>query len=182
MNDDAGEIFNNDIQVKKSWGRKHSKTGGIVTPFDLMKPHEKRKLIGKVESYNMYENIITKTEFENKTAAEKKTMLTVWRSKYTNAEIMEKLEIGGQGTFAALLKSLGVPNKTRGGNRRGTTNKIKTAPAAPIPAAEILGGLNLEYNGVYNSEEINKIFTKLQLLTDGENNSFKLTIQLKECK
>lgn len=179
---DARETFNNDIKEKKSWGRKHTKTGGIVTPFDLMKPHEKRKLIGKVETYNMYENIITKSEFENKSDAEKKSMLIVWRDKYTNAEIMQKLEIGGQGTFAALLKSLGVPNKSRGGNRKGTTNKIKTAPSAPIPAAEILGGLNLEYNGVYTSEEINKIFTKLQLLTDGENNNFKLTIQLKECK
>ena len=41
-------------------------------------------------------------------------------------------------------------------------------------------GLQLEYNGIYNAEQLSKIFTKLQLMTDGEECKFQLNIKLTE--
>lgn len=41
-------------------------------------------------------------------------------------------------------------------------------------------GLHLEYNGIYDAEQLSKIFTKLQLITDGEQCKFKLNISLSE--
>jgi hypothetical protein len=41
-------------------------------------------------------------------------------------------------------------------------------------------GLHLNYNGIYDAEQLSKIFTKLQLLTDEENCKFKLHISLTE--
>jgi len=180
MYDEIREVFQNDINQKKLVGYKHSKTGGIRTPYDIMKPTDKRKLIQKVEISNMFETIIPKEEFETKTKTEQKNMLTYWRTKYSNKEIMLALDVKSQGGFAALLKDLGVPLKTRGGSRRGNVKKEVSAAAAAVPAIEIVGGLKLEYNGCYDSVELGKILTKLQLLTDGEENKFIVTIQLKE--
>jgi hypothetical protein len=41
-------------------------------------------------------------------------------------------------------------------------------------------GLHLEYNGEFDAEQLSKIFTKLQLVTDGEENKFYLSISLTE--
>lgn len=41
-------------------------------------------------------------------------------------------------------------------------------------------GLNLEYHGEYNAEQLSKIFTKLQLIIDGEENKFTIKISLRE--
>jgi hypothetical protein len=43
-------------------------------------------------------------------------------------------------------------------------------------------GLHLEYNGIYDAEQLSKIFTKLQLITDGETCKFQLNISLSERK
>jgi predicted DNA-binding transcriptional regulator AlpA len=48
----------------------------------------------------------------------------------------------------------------------------------PIP--EPTNGLNLQYNGEYTAEQLVKLFTKLQLITEGEENKFKLAINLIE--
>lgn len=41
-------------------------------------------------------------------------------------------------------------------------------------------GLHLEYNGIYDAEQLSKIFTKLQLITDGEQCKYQLNISLSE--
>lgn len=56
--------------------------------------------------------------------------------------------------------------------------KLELAPEAPRTI--IFNGLNLEYNGEYNCEDLTKIFTKLQLLVDGETNKFKISLALVE--
>jgi hypothetical protein len=48
------------------------------------------------------------------------------------------------------------------------------------PTQLITKGLHLEYNGVYDADTINKILTKLQLLVDGEQNKFNVSITLTE--
>ncbi len=46
----------------------------------------------------------------------------------------------------------------------------------------ITNGLHLEYHGEYDAEQLSKIFTKLQLLTDGEPHKFKISLSLSECE
>jgi hypothetical protein len=41
-------------------------------------------------------------------------------------------------------------------------------------------GLHLEYNGNYDVESLNRLFTKLQLLVDGEPNKFRISLSLSE--
>lgn len=41
-------------------------------------------------------------------------------------------------------------------------------------------GLNLNYNGSYDVDQLNKLFTKLQLLLDGEENKFKIQLSISE--
>ena len=66
------------------------------------------------------------------------------------------------------------------------TNTIQTAlenseiQQQPIIDLQAVEGLHLEYNGIYDAEQLSKIFTKLQLITDGESCKFKLNISLSE--
>jgi hypothetical protein len=55
--------------------------------------------------------------------------------------------------------------------------EIQTPQQAP---QLITKGLHLEYNGLYDADTINKILTKLQLLVDGEQNKFNVSITLTE--
>lgn len=41
-------------------------------------------------------------------------------------------------------------------------------------------GLHLNYNGIYDAEQLSKIFTKLQLITEGEQCKYQLNISLSE--
>ena len=41
-------------------------------------------------------------------------------------------------------------------------------------------GLHLEYNGTYDVEALSKIFTKLQLIIDGDTNKYNISLSLSE--
>jgi hypothetical protein len=112
-------------------------------------------------------------------------------------------------SFADLVNDLGCPPKRKGGSKPKDSSqpkrkyKQRTATTSIQPLQEqqqvelvlpppqlelvqeeqrpiIFNGLNLEYNGEYNSEELTKIFTKLQLLVDGEANKYKISLALVE--
>lgn len=55
-------------------------------------------------------------------------------------------------------------------------------PKQEVKQVLITNGLHLEYNGEYDCEQLSKIFTKLQLLTDGEPHKFKISLSLTECE
>lgn len=57
---------------------------------------------------------------------------------------------------------------------------IENSIQQPISLVQAIEGLQLEYNGIYDAEQLSKIFTKLQLMTDGEECKFKLHIKLSE--
>lgn len=60
---------------------------------------------------------------------------------------------------------------------------LKNMDSVQQPTNSILQtveGLHLEYNGIYDAEQLSKIFTKLQLITDGEQCKFQLNISLSE--
>jgi hypothetical protein len=208
-------LFQDDIREKRKTGSgsfhrrgkgvKHGLSGALKTPYHYMKTKEKNKLNGEVETFNMYETIISWNEFQLKDNETKKFMLTRWRELYPNQKIMDELGEGmdrkfNSQSFADLVNSLGCPPKQKGGSvprkasepkrayspRKAKTNTvaISSAPTMieePEQAVKLItNGLSLEYNGEYNSEQLNKIFTKLQLLTDGEESKFVLSVTIQE--
>lgn len=207
---EQSSLFEEEIRQKqKERSALRSKTGskgssrsrkGVRTPFDFMTTKEKRKLNSEVSVKNLFDLLQSKKEFETYPPAKQTEILTRWREIYPNTKIMESLEIQSQGAFNTLLERLNVPKK------RSWSRKPKEQPrsgkligkekvpskenaekvAAPVdPVIEkmdvtILDGLNLKYNGAYNSEQLSKILTKLQLLVDGEENNFIVSISLQE--
>lgn len=109
-------------------------------------------------------------------------------------------------SFADLVNDLGCPAKKRTAPiKRTSSGKKKSVailPSAPkqtlleletemenkaesriielVPAKKPQLGLSLEYHGEFDQEQLSKIFTKLQLLIDGETNKFRIDLTLTE--
>ena len=205
MKNDIERMFLEDIREKKkaASGSFHKKgkgvkhhMSGIKTPYDFMKGKEKRELNGKVTTYNMYETLLDKEEFYLQTEPRQKELMTRWRDIYPNQKIMESLNIKSPGQFQLLLDKLEIPKKQKRGGRikkeplllptvsiKGDAFQKERVPQAAVPEKTdipILHGLNLKYNGVYDSEQLAKIFTKMQLLIDDEKNHFIVSISIQE--
>lgn len=182
------KLFHEDIRDKKRIGSgSFHKRGkgvrhtirGIKTPYDFMKPKERRLLNGECVISNMYTNIISKAEFDQKDKDIQKAMLTKWRTLYSNSKIMKGMGITGQATLAKYISDLDIPKKYRGGKKpKRVMSELSIEETREIKL--LTGGLNLEYRGEYSAEELAKIFTKLQLLIDGEENKFVLNVSLME--
>jgi hypothetical protein len=197
-----------DIQEKKKAGRgvfsmrgkgvKHGFSGALKTPYYYMSNKEKKKLDGEVKVSNMYETVIPFREFELKDQETKKAMLIRWREIYANTKIMKEMGLNNS-DYYKLIGDLEIPKKPRtGGSRPKAKNKtVAVKPKeiielmAETPKKEaaqiqhqlqqiITNGLHVEYNGTYDHETLNKLFTKLQLLIDGEPNNFRISLSLSE--
>ena len=181
---------------KKGKGVKHGMRG-IKFPYDYLSAKEKRLLNGKVEVTQMYETILHKDEFLQKDEATQKAMLLRWREIYPNSKIMQEMQINSSGAFHNIITSLDIPRKTRHGAGRPKGKKESDQLALPIKKEEktsqpekveipvtriIANGLNLEWNGNYNCNEISKMFEKISLLVDEETGEkkYKLRLELLE--
>lgn len=202
-------IFDLEVKEKKREASlNRSRTGsrggsksrkGMNTPYDYLTTKEKRKLNGEVSVFNMNETILTKEEFELKDESLKKTLLLRWRELYDNKKIMTEMGLSNA-RYYKMVNELGLAT-ARGGSRprKARVNKsqenkptllesalelavepVKEEVKTDIKPILISRGLHLEYNGEYTAEELNKIFMKLQLITDGEENKFTLAISLTE--
>jgi hypothetical protein len=179
---------------------------GMNTPYDFMDKRERKKLNSEVRTSNMYETVLTKDEFFLKDVDTQKLMLTRWRELYPNDKIKKDMGLHNAG-FYNLVEELDLPKKIRGGanntaeNKEKKTRKAKVTPVSPKPtlldfAVEpevkkeiekevvktmlISKGLHLEYNGNYDVEALSKIFTKLQLIIDGDSNKYNISLSLTE--
>lgn len=195
------QVFHNRAKTGKS-GSKTRK--GIRTAFDYMTTKEKKKLNGEVKVHNMFTTVLNWTEFQKIDAEAQKQLLTKWREIYPNSTIMSELSQGRETklnnqSFSELVKSLGVPAKGRGGAagvpriRKAKVENVAVSPETkvevvpeailppqPQPQMVITKGLHLEFNGKYDVEALNKLFTKLQLLIDGDANKYNISLSLTE--
>lgn len=199
-------IFELEVREKRNQAfLNKSKTGskggsssrkGMRTPFDSMTAKEKRKLNGEVQ-VTMYETILNHEEFALKDESLQKLMLTRWRELYDNIKIMKDMGLTNA-NYYKIVGALGLTQKRGGYVKRKTVLKGKDTEEktkAPEPILEpqtkaveiqepqpilLTRGLHLEYNGEYTAEQLQKIFTKLQLITEGEENKFTLAISLTE--
>lgn len=165
---------------------------GVRTPYDSMSRKEKRLLNGEVKTI-MYETIVPVTEFEVKDIEMQKLMLKRWREIYPNENIVQQMKISRK-RYDDLVKKLNLPRKPKTviDGRKGKTRTVaiieqvetqqtpKESVTEEIQQKLILSGLHLEYNGEYTADQLSKIFTKLQLLVDSEENKFNLSISLSE--
>jgi hypothetical protein len=58
--------------------------------------------------------------------------------------------------------------------------EVKQEIQQVVQAQLITKGLHLEYNGQYDVEALNRLFTKLQLLIDGEPSKYRINLSLSE--
>ncbi len=183
---------------------------GMNTPYDYLSSKEKKSLNGEVRVGNMYTTILNWAEWETKDKETKKNLLTKWREIYPNQKIMDELGQGrdkkfNSQSYADLVNELGVPKKMRNnsGPRKAKAKVKEEAPKMSLlefaeieqPKQEevqakiqeevvktmiITKGLHLEYNGTYDVEALNRLFTKLQLLVDGEPCKYNISLSLSE--
>ena len=199
------QVFHNRAKTGKS-GSKSRK--GVRTAFDYMTTKEKKNLNGEVKVHNMFTTILNWTEFQKKDKEVQKELLTKWREVYPNNKIMFDLSQGRETklnnqSFSDLIKALDVPAKGRGGGAgiprvRKAKNKAESVDVSPEPEkaeeklpeatlppqAQVLitQGLHVEYNGKYDVETLTKLFTKLQLLIDGDTSKYNISLSLTEVK
>lgn len=185
---------------KRGKGVKHGFSGALRTPSYYMTTKEKNQLNGELKVMNMYETIMDKEEFFKQSEEMQKTILTRWREIYQNDEIIKGTGISSA-VYHRLIERLEVPKKPRIYNENSHKKKRRSKPIKKVPELvtqtpsnntspqkEVIQqpqkfvqtGLHLEYSGNYNSEQLSKIFTKLQLITDDEKCKFVINISLTE--
>jgi replicative superfamily II helicase len=203
---DVEKFFLSDIKEKKQEtaslkaALKHKRLGKSSMKFatDLMSKKERKEHMkaGEVVTTNLYDTILTFMEFDRLETYEKKNMLQYWRSKYTIKEIMGAMGIANK-KFYEIIDELELP-KDRAlmakGKREGKPRKApvrKTAPEAaelaiqsslelePAPVQRIIiNGLNLEFNGTYEPEQIIKQLLKFGALLEGETDNYFIELKL----
>jgi hypothetical protein len=187
-------------------GIRNGSNKALRTPYHFMKTKERNQLNGEVETYNMYTTIIPREEFFLKELETQKELLIKWREIFDNDKIKDEMGISNKMYFD-LVNELELPKKRRGGTANVQKGKLKKQaqekskpsnnvqldlpelesihrkpiiqPKAPVQKI-ITKGLYLEYNGDYDAEALNKLFTKLQLILDGESNKFNISLSLTE--
>jgi len=86
---------------------------------------------GEVKVTNMYEAILHKDEFDTKPQELQKTMMTLWREKYPNTQIMKEMGLTNTNQLSRILKGLDIPLKRRGGYKGRTSNAVAKS-VAPV--------------------------------------------------
>lgn len=190
INEEIEKIWQEDIKEKKLIGSKSSGSRKMRTAYDFMTKKEKQNLNGKVEVSSMYDSLVTKEIFNTYTEEKQTEVLTHWRGIYPNQKIMDALEIKSPGQFNSLIEKLNIPKKSnrkrKGKQKEAPAQNHSSAPAASGHREKMdttsIDGLVLNYNGIYTPDQLSKIWTKLQLITEGEENSFSVSIIVQEKK
>jgi hypothetical protein len=124
-------------------GVKHGISGAFRTPSYFMTNKEKKLLNGKVETFNMYETIISIEEFKQKDEQMQKAMLTKWREVHDNLKIRKELGISNK-AFYDLVAELEIPKKRRvdtakrAGRAKDVKPQTKQAQITKAPQKNLL--------------------------------------------
>lgn len=182
--------------------------GRVKFPTDLMSRKDKLKhtKAGKVTVTNIFDEILKRAEFDELEEHEQKSRLQYWRSKYSVKEIQKGMNIAAA-TYYNYIDSLDLPKQKKPRAAIATTpaktkaiGKItdyiaaeqqpsllefeaepQEPPAVKVetaPAFLELSGLNIAYNGSYSAEDIQKLFSKLDIILEGETSKFKIELKI----
>lgn len=188
---------------------KNGYTGKILFPTDFMSRKEKynHRKAGKVMTTNLFDTITPINEFRQLEKEEQRNRMIHWRNKYQNKEIQKGMGIANS-PYYKLVDELDLPKATRTyAPRKGKTQaktpkpkqtllelteevatEIKTPPTPPAPAEAapvqevLVEGLHLVFRGTYTPEQIQKQLAKVELLLDGEEDSYYIEMKLVQKK
>lgn len=132
-------MFYQDVREKKvaGYGAYHMRGKGkkhrtfVSLPSDKLTASQKKKLNGKVNSYNVYQSLQTLDEFKKNPDFVQKQVFENWRKYHDNDTIMSALGIGKK-RFYELLEELDIERK-RG---RNVDTTRKAIPKEGIPTKE----------------------------------------------
>jgi hypothetical protein len=188
---------------------KRGHVGKMLTPVDFMSRKEKYNYRkgGKILSYNLYDQILEREQFEELPFEERKTALTKWYNERPLKDIREGFKCSQQ-TIYNWLDELGIEKKGRNwkGDRKkktkkdstNNTNTVTVVNNVPAPEKNNISlltenrvleqllrenevrGLNLSFTSRMTAEEIQQKLEKLSLSIDGEKSKFILNIQILE--
>lgn len=182
--------------------------GRVKFPTDLMSRKEKLKhtKAGKVTVTNIYDEILKRAEFDALEEHEQKSRLQYWRSKYNVKQIQKGMGVAAA-TYYNYIDGLDLPKQRKPREPRKAIATTPAKPIGKIsdfiaaeqqpslldfettqepPAVETksapafldLSGLNIAYNGTYSAEDIQKLFSKLDIILDGEQSKFKIELKI----
>ena len=100
--DDIKEIYQEDLTNKYKIGKSALtyKSGTykhrLRSAADLMNPYQRRKYrkSGEVIVSNIFDQLMTREEFDQKTPEQQKNILIRWKELYANKEILKALNMG----------------------------------------------------------------------------------------
>jgi hypothetical protein len=200
------KIFESDIKAKKNETAslrnatkyKRLGKGNMKTAMDFMSRKEKKEhtKAGKVVTTNMYDTILPIDEFELLDEHEQRNRLAYWRTMYSNKHIMNEMKTFNA-RFYKIVNDLGLPKAPRVNSdeprkpRKAPVKKVvaietaaqtllpeKVEESAPVVQEIILNGLNLNFNGTYQPEQIIKQLLKFGALLEGEDDDFYIELKL----
>jgi predicted DNA-binding protein YlxM (UPF0122 family) len=193
------KLFNQDVRDKKVTARgvhgqasKRGFVGKVYTPSDFLDGRSKKGRIyrgtGKVEVWNMYEQIIPFEKFQELDDEKQKEILTKYQDKYTVDEICDAWGLKNQYHYYKIAKGLNLPPRKKKLFKK-TKQKTKeqksgeqTSETSEKTMTPIQNALSINLDGTYQAEEASKYLEKLAfLLADmqGREVEIKLSIQHK---
>lgn len=126
--------------------------GKMITPFDLMSPSEKKKLLeSEVKVYSMFDNIIPFEEFQKLPKEKQREVLQNWREKYNNTKIIEAWNIP-KTKYYKIVKELDLPL-----NRGSQLEQTSSIPELKETLNKFHIMLEGEYQGSYLADKILKL-------------------------
>jgi hypothetical protein len=134
--EDVAKIFHMEVREKKRIGsnifsRVSTRRGGskYTSPYANLKPKEVRLMSGDVKVFNIYENLMNYNEFVKRPLEQQKAIMTKWREKFPNNEIIKGLGCG-KTQYYRKIDELGLKNsyKKRVAVKTGENNSKEFNP------------------------------------------------------
>lgn len=196
--DDISKLFHDDVRDKKRAASgvyhrtgKRGYVGSVRLTSDLLSGKEKREYQrpGRVNKYNMYDNIVSFEEFESLSLEDKKKYLSNYRERHSNKEIMKAWGIN-HNRFYRIVNELDLPKleRRRTNNKKDANNMSKTLSdnsdkleaVNELDKKEKENGMTLSLNGVYDAEDIVKRLEKFSIMLTDEDTKFKVELKITE--
>lgn len=180
-------LLQEDIRHKKQAGRgvfHRSKGSGrvgkssMIFPSDIVRDRKYQKN-GKLEVFNVYENIIPYNEFKKYSPEDQKSMLEHWRKKYTNVEIGRNLGISPQ-RVSQLCTELGVQLKIKRKKENLEVVAVEAMTTQQTNIKNSMEGIKLTMNGDYNGKDLEKRLLALAAVLAVADTTFKVSLSIEE--
>jgi hypothetical protein len=194
---DIEKLFNQDVRDKKVAARgvhgqasKRGFVGKVYTPSDFLDGRSKKgrtyRGTGKVEVWNMYEEIISYEKFQELDQEKQREILIKYQDKFSVDEICEAWGLN-QYHYYKIVKELDLPprkkklfKKTK--QKKEQKSAEQTSETSEKTMVPIQSAISINLNGTYQAEEAAKYLEKLAfLLADMQEKEveIKLSIQHK---